>query len=182
MTRFLTFLRDERGSAIIEFLFVFPTVFLLFAASVESSVYMMKYAMFDRSIDIVVRNLRLGVYGKSFKHQDLKAEICKNGMMAGSLSNCLNAMKIWMQPIDTGSFAMGSTTVPCVDKAYEINVGEPVPADFATGTDNNIMLIRVCMKEWPMFPTTMGISIKMPVQSDGAVTMIVSSVFVNEPG
>jgi hypothetical protein len=182
MNRVLTFLRDEGGSAIIEFIFVFPTVFTLFAASVESSVYMVKYVMFDRSIDIVVRNLRLGVYGKSFTHQQLKQEICKNGMMVGSMSQCLNAMKIWMQPIDTGSFSMGSTTPACVDKANEINAGEPPPADWSAGTDNNIMLLRVCMKEWPMFPTTMGISIKMPVQSDGAVTMIVSSVFVNEPG
>jgi hypothetical protein len=182
MNRFLTFLRDEGGSAVIEFIFVFPTVFMLFAASVESSMYMVKYVMFDRSIDLVVRNLRLGVYGKSFTHQELKEEICENGMMVGSKAQCLNAMKIWMQPIDTGNFAMGSTTAACVDKANEINVGEPLPADFATGTDNNIMLIRVCMKEWPMFPITMGISIKMPQQSDGSVAMIVSSVFVNEPG
>jgi len=164
------------------FIFVFPTVFMLFAASVESSLYMVKYVMFDRSIDVVVRNLRLGVYGKSFTHQDLKNEICKNGMLVGSQSDCLNSMKIWMQPIDTGSFAMGSTTAPCVDKANEINAGEPLPADWFAGTDNNIMLIRLCKKEWPMFPITMGISIKMPVQSDGSVTMIVSSSFVNEPG
>ena len=181
MTRFLIFLRDERGSALIEFLFVFPTVFVLFAASVESSVYMMKYAMFDRSIDLVVRNLRLGTYGE-IKHQDLKQKICENGMLAGNLDSCLNRIKIWLQPIDTGSFAMGSTNAPCVDKANEINAGEPLPANYATGSDNDIMLMRVCLKEWPMFPTTMGISIKMPVQSDGSVTMIVSSVFVNEPG
>jgi hypothetical protein len=182
MTKLAAFLRDERGSAVIEFLFVFPTVFMLFAASVESGFYMIKYVMFERSIDIVVRNLRLGVYGKGFTHQKLKEEICRNGMMVSSLSQCLNAMKIWMKPIDTGNFAMGSTTAACVDKANDINAGEPLPADWATGTDNNIMLIRVCMKEWPLFPTTMGLSIKMPVQSDGAVSMIVSSVFVNEPG
>jgi hypothetical protein len=152
MTRFLTFLRDEGGSAVIEFIFVFPTVFMLFAASVESSMYMVKYVMFDRSIDLVVRNLRLGVYGKAFTHQQLKEKICENGMMVGSKSQCMNAMKIWMKPIDTGNFAMGSTTAACVDKANEINVGEPLPADWATGTDNNIMLMRVCMKEWPMFP------------------------------
>lgn len=181
MNRLIKFLHDERGSASIEFVLVFPIVFTVFTASVESSMYMAKYVMFERSVDKVVRELRLGNYG-SITHQALKQKICEAGMLTGSKSGCMNAMKIWMQPIDTGSFAMGSTTVPCVDKAYEINAGEPLPADFATGADNNIMLIRVCMKEWPMFPTTMGISIKMPVQSDGAVTMIVSSVFVNEPG
>jgi hypothetical protein len=180
MNRLLQFLRDDGGSATIEFLVVFPTVFTIFTASVESSVYMVRYVMFDRSIDLVVRNLRLGTYG-TMTHQLLKEKICENGMLVASKSQCLNAMKIWMQPIDTGNFAMGSTTAACVDKADEINAGEPVPADFSYGVDNDIMLIRVCMKEWPMFPTT-GVSVKLPTQSDGSVAMIVSSVFVNEPG
>ena len=48
--------------------------------------------------------------------------------------------------------------------------------------DNDIMLVRICMKEWPMFPTS-AISVKMPTDSnDGSVSMVVTSVFVNEPG
>ncbi|WP_333815300.1 TadE/TadG family type IV pilus assembly protein [Tabrizicola sp.] len=183
MTRLIQFLRDERGSAIIEFLFVFPTVFTLFTASVESSVYMIRYVMFDRSIDLVVRNLRLGVYGSNLTHKKLKEEICTNGVLGNNITHCMNATKIWMQPINTGTggFGMGSTQAPCIDKPAEIKVGDPPDNSFSAGVDNDIMLIRVCMKEWPMFPTT-GISVKMPVQSDGSVAMIVSSTFVNEPG
>lgn len=43
------------------------------------------------------------------------------------------------------------------------------------------MLMRICLKEWPLFPTT-AVSVKMPPQPDGSVAMIVTSVFVNEPG
>jgi Flp pilus assembly protein TadG len=174
-----SFLKDESGEAVIEFLLVFPIVFTLFTASVESSVYMIKYVMFERSVDIVIRNLRLATYG-NISHEDLKKEICRNGMMSSSLASCTNAMKIWMQPINTGSFAMGSTSTPCVDKADEINTGAPPGSEYALGADNEVMLMRICMKEWPMFPTT-AISVKMPTQSDGSVSMIVSSTFVNEP-
>lgn len=182
MTALRRFLRDERGEAVIEFVLVFPIVFTLFAASVESSFYMAKYIMFDRAVDKVVRNLRLGTYG-TITHQNLKQKICENGMLISTKAQCMQRMRIWMKPIDTGSFAIGSTTKSCVDKAEDINTGEPPPADYETGNDNDIMLIRVCSKEWPMFPTIMGFSVKMPSDpADGSVQMVVSSVFVNEPG
>jgi Flp pilus assembly protein TadG len=181
MTRFWKFLRDQSGTTTIEFILVFPVVFTVFTASVESSMYMAKYVMFERSVDKVVRMLRLGTLGEP-THQQLKQTICENGMLISSKGACMNAMRIWMKPIDTGNFAMGSATKTCVDKASDVNTGEPLASDFATGTDNDIMLMRICMKEWPMFPTT-GVSVKMPTDSaDGSVSMIVSTVFVNEPG
>ena len=180
MTRFKHFLKDEGGSAIIEYLFVFPMIFFIFTASIESSVYMIKYVMFERSVDITVRGLRLGKYGE-ISHQDLKKQICANGVLGRDPAKCMQVMRIWMQPINTGNFAMGSTTPACVDKATDVNTGAPLASDYSLGSDNEIMLVRVCMKEWPMFPTT-GISVKMPVQSDGSVVMIASTTFVNEPG
>lgn len=180
MTRFTHFLKDEGGSAIIEYLLVFPMVFTLFTASIESSVYMIKYVMFERSVDITVRGLRLGKYGE-ITHQNLKKEICANGVLGRDPTKCMQVMRIWMQPINTGNFQMGSTTAPCVDKASDVNTGAPPANEYTLGVDNQIMLVRICMKEWPMFPTT-GISVKMPVQPDGSVVMIASTTFVNEPG
>lgn len=181
MTALRRFLADEGGSATIEFLLVFPIVFTVFTASVESSMYMAKYVMFERSVDLVVRGLRLGVFS-TLTHQQLKQKICEGGMMVSNKAACMNAMKIWMQPINTGDFAMGSTAKVCVDKASDINVTDPPANEYAAGTDNDIMLLRICMKEWPMFPTS-AISVKMPSDpADGSVSMIVTSVFVNEPG
>jgi Flp pilus assembly protein TadG len=180
MTALRRFLKDDRGSATIEFLFVFPIIFLVFTASFESSMYMARYIMFDRSVDLVVRQLRLGNL-KSITHQQLKERICETGVMASSKADCTNKMRIWMQPVNTASFDMVAPPVACVDKASEVNTDEPPANEFAAGTDNDIMLLRICLKEWPMFPTS-GISVKMPTQPDGSVAMIVTSVFVNEPG
>ena len=52
MTAIRRFLKDESGTASIEFLFVFPIVFMVFTASVESSMYMARYVMLDRGVDL----------------------------------------------------------------------------------------------------------------------------------
>jgi TadE-like protein len=174
------FLKDESGTSPIEFVLVFPIIFLIFTASFESSMFMLRAVMLERGVDETVRLIRLGLYD-DIKHQELKERICKTGLMNSSVTNCVQSMKIWMQPIDTGNFAMVAPPFGCVDKAQEVNASEPAGSDFAYGTDNEIMLMRVCLKETPMFPTT-GVSVKMPTFKDGTYGLIVTSVFVNEPG
>ncbi|MFM7335879.1 MAG: TadE/TadG family type IV pilus assembly protein [Tabrizicola sp.] len=181
MTAFRRFLKDESGTAAIEFLVVFPTIFLIFSASFEASLYMARYVMFDWGVDFVVRDLRLGKLKGNLTHQKLKELICGNGVLTASMGDCTNKMKIWMQPISTADFEMNPPPFHCVDKASEINIDEPPANEFAAGTDNDIMLMRICLKEWPMFPTS-TMSVKMPTQPDGSVAMIVTTVFVNEPG
>jgi Flp pilus assembly protein TadG len=180
MNRLRQFVKDESGTATIEFLFVFPIVFLIFTAAFESSMYMARYVMLDRGVDTVIRQIRLGNYS-NLTHQSLKQKICESGLMVSSKADCLNRMRIWMQPVNTADFTMAAPPVACVDQASQVNTTEPPANEFAYGTDNDIMLLRICLKEWPMFPTS-GISVKMPTQPDGSVAMIVTSVFVNEPG
>lgn len=180
MTALHRFLKDETGEATIEFLFIFPILFTLFTASFESSMFMSKYVMFDRAVDLTVRQLRLGTLNNP-THQLLKKTICKSGMMIESVSECMASMKIWMQPINTGNFDMLAPPKSCVDKAQPINTDDPPANEFAYGTDNDIMLMRICLKGDPMFPTT-AISVKMPVEADGSYVMLVTTTFVNEPG
>lgn len=180
MTLFRRFLKDETGTATIEFLFVFPIIFTIFTASFESSMYMARYAMLDRGVDIVVRQIRLGAFA-NMTHQLLKQKICESGLMIDSKTTCMNRLRIWMQPVNTADFNMAAPPKTCVEKASEVNTTEPPANEFAYGTDNDIMLLRICFKEWPMFPTT-AVSVKMPPEPDGSVAMIVTSVFVNEPG
>lgn len=180
MTRFSAFLRDDSGEATIEFLLIFPTLFLIFTASFESSMYMARYVMMERSVDKTVRLLRLGSFPNP-THQNLKRAICEGGMLVSSITECMNSMKIWMQPVNTGTFQMAAPPRSCVDKAQPINTDEPPENEFSTGTDNDIMLLRICMKEDPMFPTT-AVSVKMPTDADGSYVMLVTTTFVNEPG
>jgi hypothetical protein len=180
MNTLARFLKDENGTATIEFLFVFPIIFTIFTASFESSMFMAKYVMFERGVDIVMREVRLG-NTSGMNHQKLKETICKTGMMIESKNDCLNRMRIWMQPVNTADFSMVAPPRTCVEQASEVNDDEPPANEFAWGTDNDLMLLRICMKEWPMFPTT-AVSVKMPREPDGSVAMIVTTVFVNEPG
>ncbi len=180
MTSLRRFLKDDSGEAAIEFLFVFPIIFLVFTASFESSMFMARYVMFERAVDLTVRQLRLGTYSNP-THQNLKKTICQSGMMIGSVTECINSMKIWMQPINTGTFDMLAPPRSCVDKSQPINTDEPPAGEFAMGTDNDIMLMRICLKEKPMFPTT-AVSVKMPVEADGSYVLLVTTTFVNEPG
>jgi Flp pilus assembly protein TadG len=180
MNRLGRFLKDDSGTATIEFLFVFPIIFTIFTASFESSLYMAKFVMFDRAVDLVIREIRLG-NAMDPTHQTLKQNICRSGVLMESLAECMNKMRIWMQPVNTADFAMVAPPVTCVDQASNVNTEEPPANEFAWGTDNDIMLLRICMKEWPLFPTS-AVSVKMPRQPDGSVAMIVTSVFVNEPG
>jgi hypothetical protein len=180
MTAIRFFLKDESGVAAIEFLFIFPIIFLVFTASFESSMFMARYVMFDRAVDLTVRQLRLGTLLDP-SHQVLKQTICRSGMMIDSLTDCVNSMKIWMQPINTATFAMAAPPRSCVDKAQPINTDDPPANEFAYGTENQIMLLRICMKADPIFPTT-AVSVKMPVEPDGSYVMLVTSTFVNEPG
>jgi hypothetical protein len=180
MNRLGRFLKDDSGTATIEFLFVFPIIFTIFTASFESSLYMAKFVMFDRGVDLVMRQVRLG-NAAGMTHQQLKEEICEEGLLIDSMADCLNKMRIWMQPVNTADFSMVAPPVTCVEQASQVNTGEPPANEFAYGTDNDIMLLRICLKEWPIFPTT-AVSVKMPRQPDGSVAMIVTTVFVNEPG
>lgn len=180
MNRLARFLKDDSGTATIEFLFIFPIIFTIFTASFESSLYMAKFVMFDRGVDLVMREVRLG-NAAGMTHQSLKEEICEQGLLVSSMADCLNKMRIWMQPVSTANFNMTAPPVTCVEQASQVNNGEPPANEFAYGTDNEIMLLRICLKEWPIFPTT-AVSVKMPRQPDGSVAMIVTTVFVNEPG
>lgn len=180
MTGFRHFLKDETGTGPIEFVFVFPVIFMIFTISFESSMFMARFVMFDRAVDQVVRQIRLGNF-RNFSHQDLKRAICEEGMMIKSVATCMNNMKIWMQPINTANFVMAAPPKTCVDRVQDINLTAPPANEFAYGTDNDIMLLRICLKEKPMFPST-AISVGMRGEPDGTYALLVTSTFVNEPG
>lgn len=184
MNRLARFMADERGTATIEFVFVVPVVLIIFMASVESSLYMARYVMLERSVDIVVRDIRLGRLD-GLTHAELKRRICQTSALVNSVQQCVDSMRIWMQPINTANFAMVAPPRHCVDRSAPIDPLAPEPSDteFTYGADNDIMLLRICLKERPMFPTTaVGASLIADGEGDGNYALLATSVFVNEPG
>lgn len=180
MNRLLSFLRDDRGSTPIEFVLVFPVVFLVFTTSFEASMFMARHVMFDRAVDQTIRDIRLGVL-RNTSHKDLKRRICSEGMMVSSIDQCEKDMRIWMQPVNTGNFVMAAPPNNCVDRNEDLNLDVLPANEFAYGTENDIMLMRICLKEDPMFPTT-AISVGMDPEPDGTYALFVTTTFVNEPG
>ena len=191
MTALRAFLADERGTATIEFVFIIPIILTIFMAAFESSLYMVRYVMLERSVDLVVRDIRLGRLDymvsmpQAQQHKILKELICDRSALVESVATCVDSMRIWLQPIDTANFAMVAPPRGCVDRTQPINPLDPGPpaTEFALGADNQIMLMKICLKERPIFPTT-AISAAMIAggEGDGNYALMTTSVFVNEPG
>lgn len=185
-----TFIADEDGTASIEFVFVFPIIMTILMASFEASLFKIRGVMLERSADLVIRDLRLGTLawlddgaGGVNGHRLLKEELCDGGMMINSVETCVEAMTIWMQPVNTATFQMPATPMTCVDKTTPIDpLQEPSGSEFAMGSDNDIVLMRICLKEEPLFPTTLVGAGMIKDQNDGNYAFMTTTVFVNEPG
>ncbi|MCU0826091.1 MAG: hypothetical protein MUE52_01480 [Tabrizicola sp.] len=176
-----SFLKDEDGTATIEFLYTFPVVITVFCAFLEASFFMIRAVSLDRSVDLVVRDLRIGTLG-AVSHWDLKGEICSRGAVLGSLEDCRQALQIELTPIDTANFDMPTTPVVCRDRSVVIDPAVvPSEDEFSLGDSNQIMLMRVCLQSDPMFPSTVWTSNLGETTDDGGYSIIVNSTFVNEP-
>jgi len=156
-------------------------VLTIFFASFESSFYMIRSVMLERSVDIVIRDIRLGKLD-NMNHALLKKRFCETSALINSVDSCIAKMRIWMQPIDTAAFDMQVPPRHCMDKAAAVNpLIDPPAGEFAYGADNEIMLLSICLMEHPMFPTTIvGAGLVNAGEEDYG--LIVTSVFVNEPG
>ena len=178
------FLSDERGTATIEFVLLVPLIMTVFFASFESSFYMIKSVMLERSVDIVVRDLRLGNLD-NMNHRILKQRFCETSALT-DVASCVDNMRVWMQPINTADFKMVLPQRYCMDKSAKIDpLVDPPSAEFAYGTDNDIMLLHICLLETPLFPTTIVGAALVAANGNGDdenYGIVVNSVFVNEPG
>lgn len=181
MTWLQRFLADETGTATIEFCFVIPITLTIFMASFEASLYMARHAELERSVDIVVRDIRLGHYD-SLTFKQLKTQICSGGILSTSVTACVDAMSIWMQPINTNNFSMVAPPHYCVDKSQPIDTLIPTGTEFAYGSDNDVMLMRICLKEEPMFPSSVIGAGMISGEPDGSYALVTTTIFVNEPG
>lgn len=189
--RLRAFLNDERGTATIEFVFIIPIVMLIFMSALESSLYMARHVMLERSVDIVVRSIRLGqldylkLLPQATQHAELKELICETSVLGRSVADCITAMKIWMQPVNTADFQMMAPDRFCADVARPLSPLNTAPGttEFALGTDNDIMLLRICLKEEPLFPTSViSASMVATGEGDGNYALMTTSIFVTEPG
>lgn len=165
-------LRREDGSATIEFAILFPVFIMIFLSSVELGMITLRHAMLERGMDMAVRNIRLGT-GTAPQHDEIKAEICE---FAGVIPGCATTLRLEMVPVNLRTAVSVPTDVDCVDTSEEV---QPVRA-FVNGQENELMILRACVKFDPIFPTT-GLGRQLKTDSAGQAALVVSSAFVQEP-
>jgi len=81
-----------------------------------------------------------------------------------------------MTRISTANWSLPTTGVSCIDRAEDI---QPVTA-LQIGQQNDIMLVRVCVVQDALFPTT-GIGLGLPKDGNGGYGVVAISAFVTEP-
>jgi hypothetical protein len=165
------FRRDE-GTSTVEFVLCVPAFMTAFMMSFESGMFMTKSVLLDRAVDLTIRDLRLGHIANPTSAA-LKTAICDKTVI---LSECESSIMLELVPINQTTWAMPSTNVTCIDRDEAI---QPL-VTMDVGSNNEIMLVRVCVLVDAMFPTT-GLGEKLVMGPHGEIGMIAVSAFVNEP-
>ncbi|MEO1639926.1 MAG: TadE/TadG family type IV pilus assembly protein [Pseudomonadota bacterium] len=171
------FVRDEAGTASLEFVLVFPVFFGFFLATVEAGMISVRHVMLERGVDIAVRDVRIGVMPEPDRDL-LRARICDIAMI---IPDCTTQLEIEMIQRDPNDWEAIPTTVRCVDRGNIDDDNSNVE-----GTPNNqLMFIRACVRIDPFMPTTgLGKTIVDNNQggaAGGSYALVSRAAFVVEP-
>jgi Flp pilus assembly protein TadG len=165
--------RDENGVATVEFVLMVPILLSIFMGSFESGLMMTRSIMLEQSLDMVMRELRLGHYVNPSATL-IKTEVCSRTIM---FTNCNADLNIELTKISTTTWTLPTTAIDCVNKTTHV---QP-PIKVTIGQQNDLMLVRACIVVDALFPTT-GIGLELTQANVGGGYKIVAvSAFANEP-
>ncbi|SHF36509.1 TadE-like protein [Loktanella atrilutea] len=169
------FRRSEAGTASIEFVLLFPVVWMLFGLTMESGMYGMQQVMLERGLDLTVREVRLGLMEEPTREK-LIAQTCKYALI---LNNCENSLRMEMIPADVRNWKAISREVPCIDRSEK---GVPV-MNITNGGNNQLMVLRACVLIKPLLPLAeLGRTlVANNANSDDEYALSVTSSYVMEP-
>ncbi len=165
--------RREDGTATIEFVIVVPIVMSVFVAAVEAGFYMTKRALLERGLDLVMRDVRLGYVTNINGANALRELVCAATPI---MADCEDTLRVEMRLISTLNFDIPDDPPQCIDRGSATKLDD----DVVPGGSHEIMLVRVCAVQDPIFPST-GLGLQMRKDAQGGYQMAATSVFVNEP-
>ncbi|WP_299142035.1 TadE family protein [uncultured Tateyamaria sp.] len=172
-TQFLRrFRKEEDGQMMVEFALAVPLIFTMFLTSVEMGIYAVRQNFLDRGLDMAIRDVRLNT-GANYTHKQIKDRICG---YAGFLTDCDEALKLQMTPINPRSFSGFAGSAECADVSLPVTPS----LTFVHGSEHQLMLMRACYMFEPVFPTT-GLGYAFTKDGTGRVKMVSLSGFVQEP-
>lgn len=179
--------RREDGVASIELAFCLPVLLMLFMASMEAGLFMVRSAMLDRGLDIAIRDYRLG-HMRSMDAEQIRNRVCQFTL---AVADCKNNLKVWIEPVNTSTTPWtlpsrfdprtGQLRVFCGDRNDPLVSPIPGTVPDEAHDQNRIMLIRVCALEDPIFPSTY-FSMRLTKDSaTGKYELASATVVVTEP-
>ena len=173
MKRLARGFRREDGTASIEFVMAVHVLMTIFMASFESGLLMTRSIMIEQAVDISIRELRLGhmTLPNAVK---LKKEICRHTSI---IKDCEANTVVELTRISASTWAFPSAAVGCITRDEDILI----PDDkFTSPLPNDLMLVRVCVRQKMMFPTS-SFGMKVASDSTGGYSLVVASAFAVEP-
>lgn len=165
----------EAGTASVEFVIVFPAFIAFLASASESGLLLTRHVMFERGVDIAVREIRLSS-GAPVDRDAIRDAICREALV---FPNCqdnllLEMTRIYDETTDTWNYPQ--TSVACVDRTETV---QPV-TQFISGQPNEVMLLRACMVVDLMF-RDMWLGASLQKDASGGYQLVTSSAFAVEP-
>lgn len=165
------FLKNTKGAAAVEFALVVPLLLAIIFSTLEAGWIMVQSIMLDRSLDMTVRELRLGQIANPTQEK-LRARICDGAVV---LTNCSNALAVEFISIRTDA-DYPTDEARCINRASTI---APV-LRFNAGGREQTVFVRACYVVDPITPG-LGLSGLLDKDATGALRIIAKSGFINEP-
>ena len=166
------FRKQDDGNASVEFVLVFPIYLSMMLMSIELGFITLQHTLLERGLDITVRDIRLGT-GTAPQHDDIKESICENALM---IRDCQNTLRLEMRSADMRSYASLEDPIDCTDAAEP---AKPVK-EFTPGQQNELMLLRACLRFEPLFPDD-ALGSALVKDSSGYSSIVALTAFVQEP-
>lgn len=167
------FFRREDGNASVEFVLLFPAIWMLFGMTLEAGMYTMQEVMLERGLDMTVRDVRLGLM-ENPDHDKLVDQTCDYALI---LANCESSLRVEMIKADARAWIAPGSAIPCINREEEGNTA----FDINNGKNNELMVLRVCVLIKPLLPfATVGRSL-IENSTSGEYPLVATSSYVMEP-
>lgn len=170
-----SFASDEGGNATLEFVILVPFLTFFMLALGEIGVFMTRHVNLDRSLDLAMRDVRLGK-ASVLSSDGLRTRICDEAFLVG---DCRENLMLELTSFGTsGNFSSGSPSgaVTCRNRTLQI---QPVVRFDASGP-GEIVIVRACVIVDPVFPTT-GFMALLPASFGGGYAVLAESAVISEP-
>lgn len=166
------FRRSEDGTSTIEFMFLFPVIFMMFGTTLEAGMYSMQQVMLERGLDLTVREVRLGIMPTP-THDKLVTATCRYAVI---FPDCKTQLRLEMIKQSPTAFTAMSRKVPCIN-----TVENPQDLNIVPGQNNDLMILRACVRLKPLLPLAgMGRTLTNDGQ-DSYYALSATTSFVLEP-